>query len=312
MDGYLAENLAPTKKFLEKDFDIVGIITGSGKTRTGKSRLSFTIGAYQAWVIAGGEMDFSRDEDGKLKYHSGKIKKYPTKPLNFSLDNVVFSSEDLVKKSTEKPKMSVLVLDEGRKGNEAVTVTSKENRLLSQFFDECAQRNQVILIVLPDYFKLNSDLCTTRSLFLVNVYLDQNFNRGFFNYYNEQQKDFLYNHGKKKIGTIAKYSAGYETFKGKFIDFCPFPVEEYEEKKLEALKAKRTKSKREINNLIQRNCLITMYKEITGKTNEEIASEISIRLDKKITKRVVEHATQDFRDYLEKIEELNAEKEEKT
>lgn len=308
LDAILAENLAPTGKFIKKDFGIIGLISGGGKTRTGKSRIMFAVGTYISWVIAGGEMDFSRNEDGKLMYPSGRIKKYPTKPLNFTLNNVVFSSEELRTKSTEFPKYSVIALDEGRKGNEAIAASSKDNREMSQFLDEVGQRNQVFLIVLPDYFKLSADLCTTRSLFLIDVYLDENYNRGFFNYFNEVQKDYLYNRAKKMVGIVGKYKCGYPTFSGRFIDFCPFSVEEYEKKKLDALKDKTNKSKREINNLIQRNCLITMYKNLTNKTHKEIAGDISLELQKKVSDRVIDHAIQDFRVYLEKIEELNEEK----
>ncbi len=308
MDSILAENLAPTKKFLEKDFGIVGLITGSGKTRCGKTRVAFMVATYQAWIIAGGEMDFSRNPDGKLKYPSGRIKTYPTKPLKFTLDNVVFNPKSLIEKSIELPEYSIIIDDEGRAGNESVAVTSRENRLLSQFFDECSQRNQVILIVLPDFFKLNADLCTTRSLFLINVYLDDNFNRGFFSYFNETQKNFLYSHAKKKVGVTSKYLCGYPTFRGKFIDFCPFDVKEYDKKKLEALKEKRNVSKREINNKIQRDCMITLYKDATNKTYQEIADDISKKLQKKVSDNIVEHSIRDFRDYIEKIEELNLEK----
>ncbi len=310
LDAILAENLAPIGKFIKKDFGVIGLVSGGGKTRTGKSRIMFGVGTYIAWIIAGGEMDFTRNDDEKqsLKYPSGRIKKYPTKPLNFTLDNVVFSSEELRTKSTELPKYSVIALDEGRKGNEAITASSKDNREMSQFLDEVGQRNQVFLIVLPDFFKLSADLCTTRSLFLIDVYLDENYNRGFFNYFNEVQKDFLYNRAKRMVGIVGKYKCGYPTFSGKFVDFCPFDIQKYELKKLKALEEKTNKSKREINNLIQRNCLITMYKTLTEKTHEEIAEDISEELGKKITVRIIDHAIQDFRSYIEKIEDLNTEK----
>ena len=66
MDGYLAQNLQPVPEFLKKDFDFIGIITGSGKVRLGKSTFAVQIGYFIAWIIAGGRMNLERDEEGKV------------------------------------------------------------------------------------------------------------------------------------------------------------------------------------------------------------------------------------------------------
>ena len=63
LDGYLAENLQYVPDFLAKDFDLVGIISGRGKVRTGKSTIACQVGAYCAWLIAGGKMNLTRDEN---------------------------------------------------------------------------------------------------------------------------------------------------------------------------------------------------------------------------------------------------------
>jgi len=63
MDGTLVENLEPIPQFLAKDRDIVGIISGRGMTRNGKSTNGIGIGYFIAWLIAGGRIDTRRDED---------------------------------------------------------------------------------------------------------------------------------------------------------------------------------------------------------------------------------------------------------
>ena len=302
MDGYLAENLQYVPNFLAKDFDLVGIISGRGKVRTGKSTIAAQIGAYCAWLIAGGKMDLTRDENtGKFLY-SHKIISRPTKPLNFSLKNLAFSPEDLMRLGRTLPRNSVIIYDEGRTGLDAKTTMTTLNRMLEDFFQECGVFNHVILIVLPDFFKLHADYAVSRSYFLVDVYLDESFNRGYFNFYNEMQKDFLYNHGKKRLGILAKYSAGYPSFSGHFTKWFPFDKKKYDLLKKLALKkkemsARRTKIKE------QRDALMSIYKEENDYTLKEVAEKMTEALRKTVGPDVVKHAIQDYRIYLEKKKE---------
>ncbi len=303
MDGYLAENLQWIPQFLKKDFDCVGIISGRGKTRTGKSTIAGQIGFFCAWLIAGGEMDLRREEDSN-KFINPVVIKTPTKPLNFSLKNLAFSPEDLMRLGRELPTNSVIIYDEGRTGLDAKTTMSTLNRMLEDFFQECGQYNHVILIVLPDFFKLHADYAVSRSYFLIDVFLDENFNRGYFNFYNETQKDFLYHHGKKRLGILSKYSASYPSFSGRFSNWFPFDRKKYNLLKRLALKkkeltARRTKIKE------QRDALMSLYKDETQKTLVGVAEKMSEALGKKIGPDVVKHAIQDYRIYLEKKEEYD-------
>ncbi len=304
MDGYLAENLQYVPAFLKKDFDCVGIISGRGKVRTGKSTIAAQVGFFCAWLLASGEMDLSRIEDSNRMVNDGhgSVTKKPKKPLNFTLKNLAFSPEDLMSLGRALPKNSVIIYDEGRTGLDAKTTMSSLNRMLEDFFQECGQYNHVILIVLPDFFKLHADYAVSRSYFLIDVLLDENYNRGYFNFYNETQKDFLYNHGKKKLGVLARYGAGYPSFSGRFTSWFPFDKKKYDLLKRLALKkkeltARRTKIKE------QRDALMSMYKEETQDTLPEIAKRMSEALGKKIGPDVVKHGIQDYRIYLEKKEE---------
>lgn len=303
MDGYLAENLQHIPKFLARDFDCVGIISGRGKVRTGKSTMGSQIAYYCAWLLAGGEMNLKRTEDGK-RFINPVVTKKPTKKVNFSLKNLAFAPEDLMRLGRDLPKNSVIVYDEGRTGLDAKTSMTSLNRLLEDFFQECGQYNHVILIILPDFFKLHMDYAVSRSYFLVDVFLDENFTRGFFNFYNETQKDFLYNHGKKRLGILAKYSASYPSFSGRFSKWMPFDSEDYKKLKRLALKKKelgqrRTKIKE------QRDALMYLYKSEMEFTLGEVAEKMSEVLKKKIGPDVVKHGIDDYRTYLEKKEEYD-------
>ena len=232
------------------------------------------------------------------------VSKKPNNPLNYSIKNLAFSPEDLMRLGRTLKKNSVIIYDEGRTGLDAKTTMSALNRMLEDFFQECGQYNHVILIVLPDFFKLHADYAVSRSYFLVDVFLDDSFNRGYFNFYNEVQKDFLYNHGKKRLGILSKYNASYPSFSGKFSNWFPFDRDKYSLLKRLALKkkeltARRTKIKE------QRDALMSLYKEETQDTLTEIAKRMSEALGKTVGPDVIKHGIQDYRIYLEKKEEYD-------
>ncbi len=304
MDGYLVENLQHVPEFLKKDFDCVGIVSGRGKVRTGKSTIAAQVGFICAWLLAGGKMDLRRREDSN-KFINPVVTKKPHKNLNFTLNNLAFSPEDLMRLGRTLKKNSVIIYDEGRTGLDAKTTMSSLNRMLEDFFQECGQYNHVILIVLPDFFKLHADYAVSRSYFLIDVLLDESFNRGYFNFYNEAQKDFLYNHGKKKLGIISRYGAGYPSFSGRFSSWFPFDKKRYDTLKRLALKkkeltARRTKVKE------QRDALMSMYKEETQDTLKDMSEKMTEALGRTVGPDVIKHGIQDYRIYLEKKDEYDA------
>jgi len=305
MDGYLAENLEPIPNFLKRDWDCVGIVTGSGLVRVGKSYLASQIGYYVAWLLAGGQMDLRRNPETEYKtfINPGGVLKKPTKPVKFGIDNLVFSPEDLMKKGRELPPNSVIMYDEGRSGLDAKSSMTALNRLLEDFFQECGQYNHFILIVLPDFFKLHVDYAVNRSHFLVNVYHDQNYKRGFFNFYNKLQKERLYEFGKKKLGVTARYNSAHRNFYGRFPNWIPFDEQEYRKAKRLALKKKEL-GKRTAKIKDQRDAVISLYKRDMNLTMKEVAEVMSEKLGKKVGVEMINHALQDHQKYLENKEEL--------
>ncbi len=299
MDGYLSENLTPIATFLKRDFDCVGIISGSGKVRLGKSTFAAQIGYYCAWLIAGGRMNLERNENGR--YINPIVEKYPTKKVNFTLDNIAFTPEELMQKAQTFPKNSVIIYDEGRAGLDSKSTMSALNKMLEDFFQECGQYNHVILIVLPNYFNLSEMIACGRSMFLVNVFYDENYRKGNFNFYNERQKDFLYYMGKKKVGLYGKYSATTPSFYGSFTDFLPFDRNEYNKKKLKALKNKRITS-REKQNRQKFIAMVDLYREATNYTVEEVSNKLSGALNQKISPFVIKSALAEYQKYIDKAE----------
>jgi len=238
MDEYLAMNLMGVPAYLKKAWDVVGIVSGHGKVRIGKSTLAQQVAFFLAWQLAGGRMGKANGKEGKWS-----VVKKPDKRVRFNIDdNIVFSPEQLMKKASDLYKKygrnQVIVYDEGRAGLDSARAMQAINKVMQDFFQECGQYGHIIIIVLPSFFKLHEDYATSRSLFLIDVFADRNLHRGFFNFYTERQKEYLYLMGKKRIGTLAKYAGCHHSFSGRFTRFLPVSKIDYEKQKQKALKAK--------------------------------------------------------------------------
>jgi hypothetical protein len=260
MDEYLAINLMGIPDYLKHSYDVVGIFSGHGKVRVGKSTLAQQVAYFLAWLIAGGSM--AKEESTGKWFVASK----PITPVRFNVeDNVVFTPDDLQTKARELynkyGRNQVIVYDEGRAGLDSSAAMTAINKAMQDFFQECGQYGHVILIVLPNFFKLHEDYAISRSIFLVDVFTNKRMERGFFNFYNEGQKENLYINGKKKSGTASKYSGARPSFTGRFSPFLPLDKDMYEKAKQEAIKQKEVKNiERKWKR--QRDALLyTMWKE---------------------------------------------------
>jgi hypothetical protein len=219
---------------------------------THNSTLAMQSAYYIAWILAGGKTIL--DENGKVL----EIIR-PKRKVNFGLDHVVFAPEDLKKKAHQLPPNSVIVYDEGRAGLDSSRSMESVNKGMQDFFQECGVYGHTILIVLPDFFQLHRTYAVNRSLFLINVFADNQFNRGYFSFYNDHQKELLYHWGKKKVGANFQYAAAKRNFWGRFSDWLPFDKDTYENLKKSALEKKRLGPK-EIKELSQTALLIFLIK----------------------------------------------------
>ena len=301
MDKYLTENLDSVPKFLSKSWDCVGIVSGHGKVRIGKSTLASQVCFYLAWLLAGGEMGLG--EDGKAF-----VSKFPTKKVRFELkENVVFSAESLqetAQKLYDKyGKNQVILYDEGRQGLDSARAMESINKGMEDFFQECGFMGHVIIIVLPSFFKLHEDYAVARSLFLIDAFADKKFDRGFFNFYNEHQKELLYFFGKKKLGATAKYRSANESFWGRFTKWLPFDKDEYEMLKKEELSKKR-RTRRQKNLQIQRDFLFWRLRKIHKEKYEDVLNQMSEIVDVEMGKRAMQTAVQRINDIIAKSKGL--------
>jgi hypothetical protein len=273
MDEYLAINLMGIPAYLDRSYDVVGIFSGHGKVRVGKSTIAQQVAFFLAWLIAGGSM--AREEATGKWFVSSK----PTKPVRFNIeDNVVFTPDDLQTKArelyTKYGRNQVIVYDEGRAGLDSAAAMSAINKAMQDFFQECGQYGHVILIVLPNFFKLHEDYAISRSIFLVDVFTNKRMERGFFNFYNEAQKESLFINGRKKAGTQSKYSGARPSFTGRFSPFLPIDKDAYEKAKQEAIKQKEVKNIEKKWKRQRDAALLMLYKEM-GMKPDEIARQLT-------------------------------------
>ena len=275
MDEFLAMNLMGVPRYLDKSWDCVGIVSGHGKVRIGKSTIAQQVAYFLAWLLAGGRM--KRNEITKKWY----VDKNPKDgSVHFTLeDNIVFSPEELMKKASELyqkfGRNQVIIYDEGRAGLDSASAMQSINKAMMDFFQECGMYGHVIIIVLPNFFKLHEDYAVNRSLFLIDAYSDKNLQRGYFNFYNEVQKEWLFYMGKKKIGSTLKYSDSRPSFSGRFTQFLPLDKEKYENAKREALKQKELRNT-ERKWKKQRDAAFYMLRKHAEMTTAQIAKEMTV------------------------------------
>ncbi len=268
------------------------------------STMAMQCGYYVAWMLAGGEMNLNRDNPDR-----GKVIKRPHTKVRFNLkDNVVFDVENLMKRGHELPMNSVIVYDEGREGLDAKSTMMNINRTLENFFQECGVYNHFIIIVLPDFFSLNKNFACARSNFLINTYIDENYNRGYFSFFNEKSKEKLYEFGRRKLGTFARYGATQSNFYGKFTKWLPFSKTEYDNLKREALKKKRL-SKSDVKLSKQRDIMLYLYRREKDLSSEELSEEINEEFGVKIGKDVIRKALTNALELREKQSYANPEEE---
>ena len=273
MDEYLAINLMGIPEYLKRSYDVVGIFSGHGKVRVGKSTLAQQVAYFLAWSIAGGQM--AKEEATGKWFVSSK----PDKQVRFSIeDNVVFTPDDLQIKARELfakyGQHQVIIYDEGRAGLDSAAAMSAINKAMQDFFQECGQYGHVILIVLPNFFKLHEDYAIARSIFLVDIFTNKRMERGFFNFYNEQQKESLYINGRRRTGTVSKYTGARPSFTGRFSAFLPLNKEQYEKAKQDAIKQKEVKNLEQKWKRQRDAALLLLYKELSM-SPDDIASALS-------------------------------------
>lgn len=189
---------------------------------------------------------------------------------NFSLDNIVFTSDDFIKKIKDPrtEKGTAIVLDEAFNSANSRASMSEVNRSLVGVATEMRQKNLFIIIVLPSFFDLDKYFALWRCRALFHVYFGgTSEEERRYIIFPKKEKKFLYLSGKKTY-SYAKPRSPFPA--------CKFPhiytVDEiaYRKKKADAFK-KRTVSNQARKWLLQRDSYIKFIFKSMGLTQEELA-----------------------------------------
>lgn len=204
----LKGNLDHLKKNNSNDWDFKILYSGDGMTRTGKS----TKAAQDACYCD------------------------PTFANNWR-ERMIFDGKKLKETAYKIGKNKAIVYDEAREGLDNKKQMERYTKNLLDFFSQCGNLNQFVFIVLPDFFELPKSVAINQSIYLINCYARNGFQRGYFDFFNRKDKRLLYVKGNKYMD----FRAHKPTFEGTFINWLPFDREEYETLKNESLQKAKEK-----------------------------------------------------------------------
>lgn len=203
IEDALAANLDTYAKKIANDMHFCLILSGNDSVGNGKSTLATHVASYLTCQV--------NNLHGVNNVFTHK--------------NMVFKAHNLVSRSFELPKYSVVVLDEG---DDLTEHGMKETaRQIKKYFRKCRQLNQILILILPAFFELPRFYALSRSHCLLNVKFMGEFDRGFFDFYGPKQKKYLYLKGKKDWN----YDIVPSDFSGRFFasySFFPNPKLESE------------------------------------------------------------------------------------
>ena len=213
----LKKNLDHIKTANSNDIDFKILISGDGKTRTGKTTEGVQMACY---------LDPSFLSNWKTR--------------------IVYDGEELIKQGNSMQPGQCLLYDEARQVLNSKNQMNGYAKNLMNFFSQCGDKNLYIIIILPDFFELPKSIALVQSIYLINCHFMRGFERGFFDFFNHKQKKYLYIRGQKFLD----YKAVLPSFKGTFTKFFPIPLIQYKNNKHNKLQELRKKDKKPANNIL--------------------------------------------------------------
>ena len=178
---------------------------------------------------------------------------------NISLNNIVFTANQLEKRIKESKQFTAIIFDEGFSGLSSKGAISRENKRLVRLLMMMRQRNLFLFIVLPSFFLLEKYVGIFRSTALFNVLASRkNFKLRYYKVYNYHKKKELYIKGKN----LMDYSRPKLPKSYRFYRKLPPTIDEkaYRLKKLETFRDDGIIETEESKHLKQRSILSAYLK----------------------------------------------------
>lgn len=245
MEETLVTNLNTICYNLPKDWDFITIITGSGMVRVGKSVLAQQVAYYVSHMME----------------------------TPFSLKNIVFSGDELIKVAKECPKHSAIIYDEAKAELDAKKTMASISIKLTDFFSKCGMLNHFMILVLPDFFELNKRIAVNRSNNLLNVFITHTkvhskkfgdvleYQRGYFEFYGRSQKRNFWLEAKMKKSEDYNIGMRHRNYWGDFDNFWIVDREEYNKKKMKYLSSTSSEDKSSLLKNDRDSIILNMSKQ---------------------------------------------------
>jgi len=189
------------------------------------------------------------------------------KDLKVFLSRICFSPEDF-DRACKEVRNGVIIFDEAFRGLSARSALSKTNRKLITTLMEMGQNNNIVFLILPSFFMLDTYPAMLRSNALFNIYIDKKTGKRTFRGFNYNDKNRIYQQGVRKGWNYFMRTK----FKGRFYEnreHTKFPggkrfYNAYEAKKRRALRDRKDEIEKvkEDKYMIQRDLIIKgLYKD---------------------------------------------------
>jgi len=188
--------------------------------------------------------------------------------IPFDINNCVFKPKDLIDRAFKVPKYSAIVLDEWEDSH----YWSELGITLRQFFRKCRQLNLLIICIIPNFFQLPLGYAISRSVAAIDVKFGNGFERGYFDFYNFNQKKELYIKGKK----FHNYSAASPSFQGVFANGYAYDEVEYRKAKYKDMVESDEEDKRPTEKQIRAKLFKQLYQNLEGITVKKLSEAFGV------------------------------------
>ena len=224
-DGYLVNNLEIINQAVNKKWD--GIYYFGGYEGDGKSEFAAQVALFHD----------------------------PT----YCLDRCVFTPEQFTEAVNKAKPKQAIVYDEAQDAFES-TNRDKSARAIKSLMTRIRKKQLFIIIVAPDFWRINKYLFIQRSRAFIRVYAN-GLERGFFEFYNREKKHELRILGQRNEKLVVS-----PNFRGRFTHWFPLDQEAYEDKKDKATEQIGSKGKLELTE-----------KQIIAKTVKKVHSWLKFK-----------------------------------
>ena len=198
----------------------------------------------------------------------------------FGLKNVFFDLDELIEFAIHTKKQ-VIVWDEGALGGLASEWWNKNQKKFIKLMMIARKKQHFWLVNIPKFFKLNEYFVIDRSIGLIHVYMHNETSHGYFVYFNQRQKEKLWEDWKK---TRVRGYKKWWNFHGRFVLFLENdrfkhvinPVE-YDKKKDNAIMsiAQEPEKKENRTDMLMRDQYVQLLLKLNPNiTRKELAKKI--------------------------------------